>query len=46
MKYIIMNYHVTGLLVLGDPDRLGTLVSVVSVETTCKNNLAARYSYE
>jgi len=46
MKYIVMNYHVTSLLVLGEPDRLGTLVSVVSVKTTCRNNLAPRCSNE
>ena len=41
MKYIIINYHFTSLLVVGEPVSLVTLVSVVSVEIRCRNNLAA-----
>ena len=36
-----MKYHVTSLLVSDDTDRLGTLVSVICVETTCRNKVAA-----
>jgi hypothetical protein len=34
------------LLVPGDTDKLGTLISVISVETAQRNNLATRWSNE
>jgi hypothetical protein len=34
------NNHTTNLLVSGTPSRLGTRISVGSVETSCKTNLA------
>jgi hypothetical protein len=46
MKYIIMKCHVTSMLVLGESGRLGTLIPVVSVETSSRNNLTARCGIE
>jgi hypothetical protein len=43
---ITANFIVTLLLVPGDPGWLGSHISVVSVETSRGNNLAARYNNE